>query len=211
MKKFILGKKVGMTQVFNEEGQVIPVTVVEAGPCVVIQTKTVEKEGYSAVKVAYDEVNKKSLNKPQKGVFEKANITPKKHLKEFRIDDISGYEVGKEISVADMFETGDKIDVSGISKGKGFQGSIKRHGQSRGRMTHGSHFHRSPGSLGACSTPGRVFKGKQLPGHMGTEKVTVQNLVVVSIDKENNLLLVRGALPGVKGALLTISDAVKTR
>ena len=205
--KGILGKKIGMTQIFTEVGTVVPVTVVEAGPVVVTQIKTVEKDGYNAVQVGFGDVKEKSLNKPQKGHLAAAN-TLKKHLKEFRVDSVEGYTVGQEIK-ADLFAAGEMIDVTGISKGKGFQGPIKRHGQSRGPESHGSRYHRRPGSMGACSFPGRVFKNKKLAGHMGSVKVTVQNLEVVRIDAEKNLILVKGAIPGAKGSVVTIKEAVK--
>ena len=205
--KGILGKKIGMTQIFTEVGAVVPVTVVEAGPVVVTQIKTVEKDGYNAVQVGFGDVKEKSLNKPQKGHLAAAN-TLKKHLKEFRVDSVEGYTVGQEIK-ADLFAAGEMIDVTGISKGKGFQGPIKRHGQSRGPESHGSRYHRRPGSMGACSYPGRVFKNKKLAGHMGSVKVTVQNLEVVRIDAEKNLILVKGAIPGAKGSVVTIKEAVK--
>ena len=206
--KGILGKKLGMTQIFTEAGDVIPVTVVEAGPVVVTQIKTTEKEGYNAVQVGYGEVKEKSLNKPQKGHLAAANVL-KKHLKEFRMDSVEGYTVGQEIK-ADIFAAGEKIDVTGTSKGKGFQGPIKRHGQSRGPESHGSRYHRRPGSMGACSFPGRVFKNKKLAGHMGSVTVTVQNLEVVRVDAEKNLILVKGAIPGPKGSMVTIKEAVKS-
>lgn len=205
--KGILGKKIGMTQMFTEVGEVVPVTVVEAGPVVITQIKTVEKDGYNAVQVGFGDVKEKSLNKPQKGHLAAAN-TLKKHLKEFRVDSVEGYTVGQEIK-ADLFAAGEMIDVTGISKGKGFQGPIKRHGQSRGPESHGSRYHRRPGSMGACSFPGRVFKNKKLAGHMGSVKVTVQNLEVVRIDAEKNLILVKGAIPGAKGSVVTIKEAVK--
>lgn len=210
MQKFILGKKVGMTQVFKDDGLAIPVTVIEAGPCVVVQTKTAENDGYIAVKVGFEDIKEKDLNKPEKGLFLKTKVPTKKFLKEFRVENLGNYEVGQNIVVSDMFEEGDKIDVSGISKGKGFQGNIKRYGFARGRETHGSKYHRGVGSLGANSSPARVFKGRKLPGHMGAEKVTVQNLNVVRVDAERNLLLVRGAVPGPKGGLLVIKEAVKS-
>jgi large subunit ribosomal protein L3 len=181
MKKGLIGKKVGMTQIFDEVGRVIPVTVIEAGPCVVAQIKTKETDGYDAVQLGFGEVKEKKLNKPVKGHFAKANVTPKKHLREFRLDSLENIKVGDELK-ADVFAAGDKIDVQGTSKGKGFQGVIKRHGQSRGPMGHGSMYHRRPGSMGPTSTPGRVFKGKKLPGHMGVETVTIQNLEVVKVD-----------------------------
>jgi large subunit ribosomal protein L3 len=206
--KGILGKKLGMTQIFAEDGIVIPVTVVEAGPIVVTQIKTVEKDGYNAVQIGFGQVKEKSLNKPQKGHLAAANVL-KKHLKEFRVDSVEGYTVGQEIK-ADLFTAGEKIDVSGTSKGKGFQGPIKRHGQSRGPESHGSRYHRRPGSMGACSFPGRVFKNKKLAGHMGSVKVTVQNLEVVKVDADKNLILVKGAIPGPKGSVVTIKEAVKS-
>ena len=205
--KGILGKKLGMTQIFTEEGIVIPVTVVEAGPNVVTQVKTVEKDGYNAIQVGFEDAKEKSLNKPQKGHLAAANVL-KKHLKEFRVDSVEEFTVGQEIK-ADLFAAGEKIDVTGTSKGKGFQGPIKRHGQSRGPESHGSRYHRRPGSMGACSFPGRVFKNKKLAGHMGSVKVTVQNLEVVRIDAEKNLILVKGAIPGAKGSVVTIKEAVK--
>ena len=205
--KGILGKKIGMTQVFTAEGTVVPVTVVEAGPIVVTQIKTVEKDGYNAVQIGFGEVKEKSLNKPQKGHLAAAN-TLKKHLKEFRVDSVDAYTVGQELK-ADMFAEGDLIDVTGTSKGKGFQGPIKRHGQSRGPESHGSRYHRRPGSMGAASFPGRVFKNKKLAGHMGSVKVTVQNLEVVKIDADKNLILVKGAIPGPKGSVVTVKEAVK--
>lgn len=209
MKKFIIGKKLGMSQVFTEEGLAIPVTAVLAGPITVVQIKTKEQDGYCAVKVGYSELKENRTNKPMKGIFEKVNITPKKVLKEFRIEDTSSFEVGKEYKVSDMFEEGNIVDVSGISKGKGFAGSVKRHGVATGPKTHGSHYHRGPGSMGMASSPSRVFKGKKLPGHMGTDTVTVQNLEIVKIYSDNNLLLIKGALPGAKGGMLIINDAVK--
>lgn len=187
--KGILGKKIGMTQIFTEHGEVIPVTVVEAGPVVVTQVKTTENDGYTAIQVGFGDAKEKSLNKPQKGHLAAAN-TLKKHLKEFRVDSVEGYTVGQEIK-ADLFAAGELIDVTGISKGKGFQGPIKRHGQSRGPETHGSRYHRRPGSMGACSYPGRVFKNKKLAGHMGSVKVTVQNLEVVRVDADKNFILVK--------------------
>ncbi|WP_419725929.1 50S ribosomal protein L3 [Terrisporobacter petrolearius] len=205
--KGILGKKIGMTQVFTEAGEVIPVTVVEAGPVVVTQVKTIENDGYNAVQVGFVDAKEKSLNKPQKGHLAAAN-TLKKHLKEFRVESVDAYTVGQEIK-ADVFAAGEMIDVTGISKGKGFQGPIKRHGQSRGPESHGSRYHRRPGSMGACSYPGRVFKNKKLAGHMGSVKVTVQNLEVVRVDAEKNFILVKGAIPGAKGSVVTIKEAVK--
>lgn len=206
--KGILGKKLGMTQIFTEEGIVVPVTVVEATPNVVTQIKTVEKDGYSAIQVGFEDAKEKSLNKPQKGHLAAANVL-KKHLKEFRVDSVEEYTVGQEIK-ADLFAAGEIIDVTGISKGKGFQGPIKRHGQSRGPESHGSRYHRRPGSMGACSFPGRVFKNKKLAGHMGSVKVTVQNLEVVRVDADKNLILVKGAIPGAKGSVVTLKEAVKS-
>jgi len=198
-----------MTQIFDENGLSIPVTVIEAGPCTVVQKKTVETDGYTSVRVGFGDVPEKRLNKPEKGIFLKIKTAPKKYLREFRVDDISKYEVGQEIKVNDMFQAGDKVDVTGISKGKGFQGVIKRHGYSRGKETHGSMYHRRVGSLGAGTNPARVFKGRNLPGHMGREKVTVQNLEVVRVDGERNVLLVKGAVPGPKGGLISIRSSVK--
>ena len=205
--KGILGKKLGMTQIFTEEGIVVPVTVVETGPNVVTQVKTVEKDGYNAIQVGFEDAKEKSLNKPQKGHLAAANVL-KKHLKEFRVDAVEEFTVGQEIK-ADLFAAGEKIDVTGTSKGKGFQGPIKRHGQSRGPESHGSRYHRRPGSMGACSFPGRVFKNKKLAGHMGSVKVTVQNLEVVRVDADKNFILVKGAIPGAKGSVVTIKEAVK--
>ena len=209
MSKFILGKKIGMTQVFDENGIVIPVTVIQAGPCAVVKKKTVENDGYTAIKLGFEDVPEKKLNKPEKGLFSKINVTPKKYLREFRTEDIDKFEVGQQINVADMFASGDRIDVSGISKGKGFQGVMKRFGSSRGPESHGSKYHRRVGTMGAGTSPGRVFKGKKLPGHMGLEKVTVQNLDVVRVDGERNLMLVKGAVPGPKGGLVIVRETVK--
>ena len=208
MKKGIIGRKVGMTQIFDEKGNVIPVTVIEAGPCVVAQVKTVEKEGYNALQLGFGEVKTKHMNKPEMGHFAKSKIDNKKHLREFRLDSIEGVKVGDEIK-ADIFQEGERVDIQGISKGKGFQGVIKRHGQHRGPMGHGSMYHRRPGSMGATSTPGRVFKGKKLPGHMGRVTVTIQNLDVVKIDMDKNVILVKGGVPGCKGAILKIKSTVK--
>ena len=209
MQKAILAKKLGMTQIFDETGKVIPVTVVEAGPNAVIQKKTVENDGYEAVQVGFVDLKDKKANKPVKGHFAKAGVTPKKFIKELRLDDVSNFN-GDEIK-ADIFAEGDKVDVAGISKGKGYAGTIKRWGQHRGPMTHGSGYHRGPGSMGMCSDPGRVFKGKRLPGHMGVERVTIQNLAVVKVDAEKNLVLIKGGVPGPKGGLLIIKDTVKGR
>ncbi|WP_341875720.1 50S ribosomal protein L3 [Defluviitalea saccharophila] len=208
MKKAILGRKIGMTQIFDENGRQIPVTVLEAGPCVVVQKKTVENDGYNAIQVGFVDAKDKHTNKPMKGHFEKAGVAPKRRLKEFRLEDISSYEVGSEIK-ADIFAAGERVDVTGISKGKGYQGAIKRHGQHRGPMAHGSKYHRAAGSMGASSFPSRVFKGKKLPGHMGAEQVTVQNLEVVRVDAGKNLLLVKGAIPGPKKSIVLVKDSVK--
>ena len=208
MQKAILGKKIGMTQIFTEDGVVIPVTVIEAGPVSVVQKKTVENDGYNAIQVGYVDAKDKALNKPEKGHLAKANVSGKKVLKEFRLDDDSAYNVGDEIK-ADIFQEGDKIDVTGISKGHGYAGTVKRWGTHRGPMTHGSGYHRGVGSMGACSTPSRVMKNKRLPGHMGVEQVTIQNLDIVKVDAEKNLILVKGAVPGPKGGILTIKDSVK--
>ena len=208
MKKGIIGRKVGMTQIFDEKGNVIPVTVIEAGPCVVAQVKTVEKEGYNALQLGFGEVKTKHMNKPEMGHFAKSKIDNKKHLREFRLDSIEGVKVGDEIK-ADIFQEGERVDIQGISKGKGFQGVIKRHGQHRGPMGHGSMYHRRPGSMGATSTPGRVFKGKKLPGHMGRVTITIQNLDVVRVDMDKNVILLKGSVPGAKGSILKIKSAVK--
>ncbi len=208
MKKAIIGRKVGMTQIFDENGVAIPVTVIEAGPCTVVQVKTTETDGYDAVQLGYGEVKENKVNKPEKGHFTKGNVKPTKHLREFRVDNASEVKVGDEIKV-DIFAEGDTVDIQGKTKGKGFQGVIKRHGQSRGPMGHGSMYHRRPGSMGSTSTPGRVFKGKKLPGHMGNTTVTIQNLKVVKVDTEKNAILVKGSVPGNKGVILKIKDAVK--
>ena len=206
MKKAILAKKVGMTQIFNEAGELVPVTVLQAGPCVVTQVKTIENDGYEAVQVGFEDIREKLVNKPVKGMFDKAGVSYKRYVREFKLE--GEYSVKAEIKV-DVFEAGDKIDATAIAKGKGFQGAIKRHGQSRGPMAHGSKYHRHAGSNGSCSTPSRVFKGKKMPGHMGGKKVTTQNLEVVRVDAEKNLLLVKGAVPGPKKSLVTIKESVK--
>jgi len=218
MKKAILATKVGMTQIFNEDGALVPVTVLQAGPCVVTQVKTVENDGYSAVQVGF--VDKKSkyvdgkmvhrhgANKAEQGHFDKAGVSAKRYVKEFKFDNAEEYTVAQEIK-ADVFAAGDKVDATAISKGKGFQGAIKRHGQSRGPMAHGSKFHRHAGSNGACSSPSKVFKGKKMPGHMGCKKITIQNLEIVRVDADKNLLL-KGAVPGPKKSLVTIKETVKT-
>ena len=209
MQKAIIGKKIGMTQIFDESGKVIPVTVVEAGPCVVVQKKTVENDGYAAVQIGFGEVKPKNVNKPMKGHFDKAEVAAKKTLKEFRLEGCDSMNVG-DIIKADTFAVGDSVDVSGTSKGKGFAGAIKRHNQHRLKETHGTGpVHREAGSMGACSSPSRIYKGKGMPGHMGAEKVTVQNLEVVKIDTENNLIAVKGAIPGSKGSIVTIVNSVK--
>ena len=208
MKKAILTTKVGMTQVFSEDGVLTPVTVLQAGPCVVTQVKTVENDGYSAVQVGFGDIREKLVNKPKKGHFAKAGVTAKRFLKEFRLEDAESYTLGQEIK-ADVFAAGDKVDATAKSKGKGFQGAIKRHGQSRGPMAHGSKYHRHAGSNGSATTPGRVFKGKHMPGHMGAARVTVQNLEVVSVDAEKNLILVKGAVPGPKKSLVMLKESVK--
>ena len=208
MKKAIIGKKIGMTQIFDEKGKVIPVTAIEAGPCVVAQVKNVETDGYEAIQLGFGEVKESKVNKPIKGHFAKSKLTPKKHLREFRVDSVEGFKVGDELK-ADTFVVGDKVDIQGISKGKGFQGVIKRHGQSRGPMGHGSMYHRRPGSMGPTSTPGRVFKGKKLPGHMGSNTITIQNLEVVKVDLDKNVILVKGSVPGINGSILKIKTSVK--
>ena len=209
MQKCIIGKKVGMTQIFDEKGNVIPVTVIEAGPCIVVSKKTTENDGYEAVQIGYGDVSDKKVNKPQKGHFAKADVAAKKHLKELSLDDCSALNVGDLIK-ADTFECGNAIDVIGTSKGKGYAGTIKRYGNHRLKETHGSGpVARHAGSNGATSSPSRVFKGKKLPGHMGAERVTVQNLTVAKVDAENNLIAIRGAVPGPKGGLVYITDSVK--
>ena len=208
MKKAILATKVGMTQIFNEDGVLTPVTVLQAGPCAVTQVKTVENDGYSAVQVGFGDIREKLVNKPMKGHFAKAGVENKRFLKEFKFENAEEYQVGQEIKV-DIFEAGDKIDATATSKGKGFQGAIKRHGQSRGPMGHGSKFHRHAGSNGACSDPSKVFKGKQMPGQMGNVQVTIQNLEVVRVDVENNVILVKGAVPGPKKSMVVLKEAVK--
>ena len=208
MKKAIIGKKIGMTQIFNENGKVVPVTVVEAGPCVVVQKKTTEKDGYEAIKVGCGDIREKLVNKPAKGEFVKAGVSLKRTLKEFRMEDVSEYEVGQEIT-AEVFAAGDKVDVSGVSKGKGFQGVIKRWNQQRGPMSHGSKFKRAPGSMGACSDPSKTFKNKRMPGHMGSENKTVMNLEVVKVIAEKNLILIKGGIPGPNKGTVVIRNAVK--
>ena len=208
MEKAILTTKVGMTQIFNEDGVLTPVTVLQAGPCVVTQVKTVENDGYSAIQVGFGDIREKLVNKPMKGHFAKAGVANKRFVKEFRLEDAESYTLGQEIK-ADVFAAGDKVDATAKSKGKGFQGAIKRHGQSRGPMAHGSKYHRHAGSNGSATTPGRVFKGKHMPGHMGAVRVTVQNLEVVRVDAEQNLILVKGSVPGPKKSLVMIKESVK--
>lgn len=207
MAKGILGKKVGMTQLFGEAGEIIPVTVIQAGPCYVVQKKTEETDGYSAIQIGFDEKRENLVNKPLKGHFAKAQVKTLRHLKEFAIDNADEFQVGQEIK-ADVFDLGEKVDIVGTSKGKGFAGGIKRHGFQRGPMAHGSKYHRRPGSLGAKG-PARVFKGRKLPGRMGGDRVTIQNLEVVKVDTERNLLIVKGAVPGPKGGLLMVKNSVK--
>ncbi|MBQ7563969.1 MAG: 50S ribosomal protein L3 [Lachnospiraceae bacterium] len=225
MKKAILATKIGMTQIFSEDGVPIPVTVLQAGPCVVTQIKTEENDGYNSVQVGFVEKKDRIINKDRsgkreivhrhgtskalKGHFDKAGVSSRRFLKEFKFENASEYQVAQEIK-ADIFEKGDKIDATAISKGKGYQGTIKRYGQHRGPMTHGSKFHRHQGSNGACSSPSRVYKGKGMPGHMGSKKITIQNLEVVRVDADNNLLLIKGAVPGPRKALVTIKETVKT-
>ena len=224
MKKAILATKVGMTQIFNEDGTLTPVTVLQAGPCAVTQVKTVENDGYSAVQVGFVEkkdrivnkdksgrkevVHRHGVNKALKGHFEKAGVSSRRYVRELKLENAEEYTLGSEIK-ADIFANGDRVDVSAISKGKGFQGAIKRHGQHRGPMTHGSKFHRHQGSNGACSSPSKVFKGKGMPGHMGCVRVTVQNLTVVRVDADKNLILVKGAVPGPRKALVTVKETTK--
>ncbi|WP_035292545.1 50S ribosomal protein L3 [Clostridium sp. KNHs214] len=210
MKKAILGRKLGMTQIFAENGAVIPVTVVQAGPCVVLQKKTVEKDGYEAIQVGFEDIREKLVNKPVKGQFAKANVSLKRFIKEFRLEDTAAYEVGAEIK-ADVFNVGDKVDVSGVSKGKGFQGTIKRWNFHRGPMSHGSKYHRAVGSMGASSDPSRTFKNKKMPGHMGNENVTVLNLEVVKVMPENNVILIKGGIPGPNKGLVVLRDTIKVK
>ncbi len=209
MKKAILGKKLGMTQLFNEDGVMIPVTVIEAGPCVVVQKKTIEIDGYEAIQVGFDDKAERKMNKPMKGHFDKAKVAYKKNLKEFRLDDISSFNVGDVIK-SDIFAAGEMVDVTGTSKGHGYAGTVKRWGTHRGPMSHGSGYHRGVGSMGACSDPSRVYKGKKLPGHYGNVKKTIQNLYVAKVDAERNLILVKGGVPGPKGGLLVVKEAIKS-
>ena len=208
MKKAILATKVGMTQIFNADGVLTPVTVLQAGPCVVTQVKTVENDGYEAVQVGFADKREKLVSKAMKGHFDKAGVSYKRYVREFKLENAADYKVADEIK-ADVFAAGDKVDATAISKGKGFQGAIKRHGQSRGPMAHGSKFHRHAGSNGSSSSPSRVFKGKKMPGQMGGKRITIQNLEVVRVDVENNIILVKGAVPGPKKSLVTIKESVK--
>lgn len=208
MKKAIMGRKIGMTQIFNENGKIVPVTVIEAGPCVVIQKKTTEKDGYEAIRVGFADVKEKLLSKPVRGQFTKAGVAIKRYIKEFKLDNASEYQVGQEIKV-DIFEIGEKVDVSGTSKGKGFQGTIKRWNGHRGPMSHGSKFHRSVGSMGGSSDPSRTFKNKKMPGHMGNVKTTVLNLEVVKIMPEKNVILIKGGVPGPNKGIVVIRNSVK--
>lgn len=211
MIKGIIGKKIGMTQVFDDKGNLVPVTVIEAGPCTVTQVKTVEKDGYEAVQLGFMAVTDKHVNKPMKGKFEKANVAPKKHLKEFRLDDISGYNTGDTVT-ADVFAAGEKVDITGITKGHGYTGTVKRWNNATLRMTHGTGpIHRQPGSMGANSTPSRIFKNKKMAGQYGNEQVTVLNLNVVKIDSEKNLIAVKGAVPGARGGIVFIRNTVKSK
>ncbi len=206
--KALIGKKVGMTQIFDEKGNIIPVTAIEVGPCTVTQIKTMDQDGYQSIQLGFEDVKESKLTKPELGKFKKAKLSPKKYLREFPIESVEGINVGDEFK-ADVFEVGDKVDIQGTSKGKGFQGVIKRHGQSRGPMGHGSMYHRRPGSMGSTSTPGRVYKGKNLPGHMGVETVTIQNLEIVKVDLDKNVILVKGSVPGAKKSILKIRKSVK--
>lgn len=208
MVKEIYGKKIGMTQIFSEDGVAIPVTAIEAEPLTVVAKKTVDKEGYNAIVVAFGEVKEKNVNKPTKGIFEKAGVEVQKYLKEIKVENVDEYEIGSKITV-ETFTTEDRVDVQGTSKGKGFQGNIKRHGQHRGPMTHGSMYHRRPGSMGATSTPGRVFKGKKLPGHMGDVTSTILNLSLVRVDADKNVILVKGSIPGAKNSIVRVRKSVK--
>ena len=208
MKKSILAKKVGMTQIFNEDGVLTPVTVLQAGPCVVTQVKTSDKDGYDAVQVGFEDIREKLVTKGEMGVFNKAGVSAKRFVRELKLENASEYALGQEIK-ADIFAAGDHIDATAISKGKGYQGAIKRHGQHRGPMKHGSKFHRHAGSNGTSSDPSRVYKGKKMPGQMGNKRVTIQNLEIVRVDAENNLILVRGAVPGPKKSLVTLKETVK--
>lgn len=208
MKKGIIGRKIGMTQLFREDGTAVGVTVIEAGPCSVVRKKTAESDGYEAVCVGFGEIREKLVNKPKAGEFKKAGVEPARFVRELKLDNASGFEIGQQIK-ADMFAAGDFVDVSGLTKGHGFTGTVKRWNTHRGPMAHGSKYHRGPGSMGSNTSPGRVFKNKRLPGHYGVENVTIQNLEVVKVDAERNFIMVKGAVPGVTGALLVVRDTVK--
>lgn len=208
MNKAIIGKKLGMSQIFTEEGIVIPVTVVEAGPCYVTQVKTIDRDGYEAVQIAFGDVKEKNVNKPMLGQFKKANVAPKRYLKEFKFSNCADYQVGQEIK-CDVFANGDKVDVVGTSKGHGYSGTIKRWNASCGPMAHGSKFHRAPGSLSACSSPSRVFKNHKMPGHYGADTTTMQNLTVAKVDSDRNLLLIKGGIPGPKGGMVVVKQSIK--
>lgn len=208
MKKAIIGTKIGMTQVFTEEGTMVPVTVIKAGPCAIVQVKTVENDGYSAVQLGFDDKKENRTNKCQKGHYEKSGVAPKKVLKEMKFDNAEEYNLADEVKV-DIFQVGDRVDITGTSKGKGYQGAIKRHGFSRGPMAHGSKYHRKAGSMGSSATPSHVLKGKKLPGQMGNVRSTILNLEVVKVDMDKNVLLVKGAIPGIRGSVVTIKETVK--
>lgn len=208
MVKEIYGKKLGMTQIFAENGTAIPVTVIEVKPCTIVSKKTIDRDGYNAIVISFGEIKEKNVNKPMKGVFAKASVPAQRHLREVKVDNLDEYEIGKTIDVS-IFENGDKVDVQGTSKGKGFQGVIKRHGLSRGPMSHGSHHHRRPGSMGGTTTPGRVFKGKKLPGHMGSITSSILNLEVIKVDLDKNAILVKGSVPGAKKSIVRIKSTVR--
>lgn len=208
MKKAILAKKIGMTQIFNEKSEFIPVTVLEAGPCSIVQIKSIETDGYNSIQVGFVDAKLKHVTKPIQGHFKKSGVSPKKNVRELKLDDVSQYNIGDEIK-ADIFVEGDKVDAVGVSKGKGFQGSIKRHGHHRGPMSHGSKYHRGVGSMSSATTPGKVKKGKKMPGHMGAKRVTIQNLEIVKVDSTKNILLLKGSVPGPKGCLIFIKNSVK--
>lgn len=208
MVKEIYGKKLGMTQIFGENGIAVPVTVIEVEPCTIVAKKTEDKDGYNAIVISFGQIKEKNANKPMKGIFAKANVPVQKHLREIKVENLDEYEIGKTIDV-NVFENGDRVDVQGVSKGKGFQGVIKRHGQRRGPMGHGSMYHRRPGSMGATSTPGRVFKGKKLPGHMGSVVSSILNLEVVKVDSDKNVVLVKGSIPGAKKAIVRVRSTVR--
>ncbi|MEG2310445.1 MAG: 50S ribosomal protein L3 [Clostridia bacterium] len=208
MVKEIYGKKIAMTQIFSHTGTAIPVTAIQATPCTIVAKKTIAKEGYNAIVVCFGEIKEKNVNKPMQGIFAKAGVNVARHLKEIKVENVDDYEIGSQITV-EAFTTDDRVDIQGISKGKGFQGNIKRHGQHKGPMTHGSMYHRRPGSMGSTTTPGRVFKGKRLPGHMGHRTTSILNLDVVKIDIDKNVILVKGSIPGAKGSIVKIKKSVK--